>query len=176
MSASPPQRRRRPPSYRLHKGSGQAVVTLNGKDFYLGVHGTPASKQKYDRLIAEWYANGRQVMPKGAAAKAVTVNEVAAAFWLHAQSYYVKPDGSPTGELENYRLALRPLANLYGPTPAREFGPLSLKAVREAMVQQGWARTNVNRQVNRVKYVFKWLPQRNSSPAPCGRDCGRWRD
>src|SRR3954453_5623607 len=70
-------RRRRPPSYRHHKGTGQAVVTLNGKDFYLGVHGTPASKQKYDRLIAEWYANGRQVMPKGAAAKAITVNEIA---------------------------------------------------------------------------------------------------
>ena len=107
MSATASQRRRRPPSYRHHKGTGQAVVTLNGKDFYLGVHGTPHSRQAYDRLIAEWYANGRQVMPKGAAAGSMTVNEVIAAFWLHAEAYYVGPDGSPTGELENYRLALR---------------------------------------------------------------------
>jgi hypothetical protein len=35
---------RRPPSYRLHKPSGQAVVTLNGKGFYLGAHDTPASR------------------------------------------------------------------------------------------------------------------------------------
>jgi hypothetical protein len=34
-------RRKKPPSYRHHKGTGQAVVTLNGQDCYLGVHGTP---------------------------------------------------------------------------------------------------------------------------------------
>ena len=39
------------PAYRLHKGTGQAVVTLNGKDFYLGRHGTPNSVATYDRTI-----------------------------------------------------------------------------------------------------------------------------
>ena len=47
------------PRYRHHKASGQAVVTLNGKDHYLGPHGTKASKAEYDRLIACWLANGR---------------------------------------------------------------------------------------------------------------------
>ena len=46
----------RPPSYRLHKQSGQAIVTLNGRDHLLGRHGTPESKDKYNRLIAEWIA------------------------------------------------------------------------------------------------------------------------
>ena len=32
------------PAYRRHKASGRAVVTLNGKDFYLGPHGTVASR------------------------------------------------------------------------------------------------------------------------------------
>ena len=34
----------RNPSYRLHKPSGQAVVTLNGRDYYLGKHGTAESR------------------------------------------------------------------------------------------------------------------------------------
>jgi hypothetical protein len=39
------------PKYRKHKASGQAIVTLNGVDFYLGPHGSAASKHEYDRLI-----------------------------------------------------------------------------------------------------------------------------
>ncbi len=55
------RRRKRLPSYRLHKPTGQAVVTLNGKDYYLGRHGTQMSKDAYDRLTAEWLAGGRQL-------------------------------------------------------------------------------------------------------------------
>jgi hypothetical protein len=39
------------PAYRLHKPSGQAVVTLGGKDCYLGPHGTELSKAEHDRTI-----------------------------------------------------------------------------------------------------------------------------
>ncbi len=42
------------PSYRLHKPTGQAVVTLSGRDHYLGKFGTPHSHNKYQRLIGEW--------------------------------------------------------------------------------------------------------------------------
>ena len=40
------------PSYRLHKPSGQAIVTLSGKMHYLGEHESPESHQAYERLIA----------------------------------------------------------------------------------------------------------------------------
>ena len=50
----------RTPSYRCHKPSGQAVVTLAGKDHYLGRHGSPESRQAYERLVAEWLANRRR--------------------------------------------------------------------------------------------------------------------
>ncbi|MCA9231188.1 MAG: hypothetical protein KDA57_11075 [Planctomycetales bacterium] len=39
------------PKYRKHRASGQAVLTLNGRDYYLGPHGTKASRREYDRLI-----------------------------------------------------------------------------------------------------------------------------
>ncbi len=49
------------PGYCLHKATGQAVVRLNGHDHYLGTFETDESRQKYDRLIAEWLANGRDL-------------------------------------------------------------------------------------------------------------------
>ena len=47
------------PKYRKHRGSGQAIVTIAGRDHYLGPHGTKASRIEYDRLIMEWLASGR---------------------------------------------------------------------------------------------------------------------
>ena len=41
------------PKYRLHKAGGQARVTINGKTYYLGEHGTDVSLQKYKQLIAD---------------------------------------------------------------------------------------------------------------------------
>lgn len=54
------------PKYRLHKPSGRAVVTLNGRDIYLGAHGSAESKAAYNRLVAEWQLAGRQHAETGA--------------------------------------------------------------------------------------------------------------
>ena len=51
----------RQPSYRLHKARGYAVVTINGKNHYLGKHNSPESHEKYARLIAQWQANGKEL-------------------------------------------------------------------------------------------------------------------
>jgi hypothetical protein len=40
-------------SYRLPKPTGLAVVTLSGRDRYLGKHGTGGSRAEYDRLVAQ---------------------------------------------------------------------------------------------------------------------------
>src|SRR6185436_9565102 len=36
------------PKYRKHRASGQARVTIAGKDIYLGPYGTAASRREYD--------------------------------------------------------------------------------------------------------------------------------
>jgi hypothetical protein len=41
---------------------------------------------------------------------------------------------TPTDELKNVRVALRPLRALYGMLPAAEFSPLKLKAVRQKLI------------------------------------------
>src|SRR4051812_4484445 len=143
------------PSYRLHKPSGQAVVTLSGEDHYLGRHGSPESRQVYERLLAEWLASRRRPPEPEGSAPDLTVNELLLLYWEHVQRYYVK-DGKPTSEPGTIRQALRPVRELYGDTQAKDFGPLALKAVRQAMIERGWCRTFINKQVNRVKRLFAW--------------------
>lgn len=46
-------------SYCRHKASGQACVTIDGREHYLGSHGTSERKEKYARLIAERQAQGK---------------------------------------------------------------------------------------------------------------------
>ena len=115
------------PKYRKHRASGQAIVTIAGRDHYLGPHGTKASHALYDRLVAEFLSAGRQVI-EPAKASSVTVVEVLAAFWRHCKVYYVK-DGKPTHERAAFKRIIRDVRKLYGTVPAMEFGPRSLKAV-----------------------------------------------
>ena len=85
---------RRIPSYRLHKPTGLAVVRLNGKDFYLGKHGTPESQEEYTRRIAEWLTNHCHPFPSADEPKrevsGLTVNELILAYMDHVSRHYVK--------------------------------------------------------------------------------------
>ncbi len=146
----------RTPSYRNHKPSGQAVVTLDGRDVYLGRYGTAESRAEYDRMITEWLINGRRLSaPSSGPGGDLTVNEMLLDYLQHVDGYYVK-NGKPTVEPGNIRLAIRPLRQLYGHTAARDFGPLALKAVRKAMVDAGLCRSEINRRIGRLVRAFKW--------------------
>jgi integrase len=155
----------RPPSYRLHKPTNQAVVTLDGRDYYLGVYGSATSRAEYDRRIKEWLAAGRRLARAGPAGAAsdLTVSELILAYVKFVDGYYVK-NGRPTKEAANVRLALRPLRHLYGQTPAAEFGPLALKAVRRAMVEADICRLEVNRRTGRIVRAFKWAVENELVP------------
>jgi integrase len=152
----------RNPSYRKHKATGQAIVTIDGKDYYLGPWKTQASKVEYDRLVGVWLAGGRR-MP-GSGLSDITVTEVIARFWEHAQTYYRHPDGSPTSEIRSYKPPLAILNRLYGTTPARDFGPLALDAARIAMIEKGWVRRSINISVGRIKRMFKWAVAKELVP------------
>lgn len=168
----------RVPSYRLHKQSGQAIVTLNSpggvrQDVPLGAYGTPASHCKYQRVIAEWNQRGRVPAPPVAGAGNINVAELILRFWEgHVISYYRHPDGTATSEQENYRQALRPLRSLYGNIPANDFDAPKLEAWLLTVTQPlrtvtdptsgeprqlpGWCRTNANKNLSRIKSLFRW--------------------
>ncbi|MHB1035365.1 MAG: tyrosine-type recombinase/integrase [Pirellulales bacterium] len=147
--------RGRIPKYRLHRPSGQAVVTLGGRDFYLGRHKSKESKVEYARRLAEWNANQGASAPSGNQPSDFTIAELLAAFTRWAKTYYVQ-DGQNTDEVACLKSALRFVKQLYAQSPAASFGPLALKAVRQSMVDAGWARGHVNHQITRVRRVFRW--------------------
>jgi len=141
------------PSYRLHKSTNQAVVRLNGRDFYLGPWQSEKSQQEYSRLIAEWLHNGRQVPQTQN--DDFTVSELFASYLTFADTYYHR-NGTHSSEYNCIKSSMRPVAKLYGHVPVRDFGPLSLKTVRQEFVDSGLARKTVNDYVARIKRIFKW--------------------
>jgi integrase len=136
------------PSYRLHKPTGQGVVTLNGRDHYLGKHRSKPSLELYDRLIAEWLTAGRQTVKT--ISETVTVAEIAVAYLKHSRNYY------KSSEHDCIKLAIRPLAKLYSRLTAIEYGTRQHKAVRQQMILQGWTRKSINHQMRRIVRMFKW--------------------
>lgn len=138
------------PKYRRHRKSGQAVVTLNGRDHYLGHHGTKTSRIEYDRLIGEWLAAGRT--PLGIQAPTLTVVELCLRYLKFATAYY---NGNPK-VMPGIKRSIDYLRELYGRTPAVEFGPLALKAIRQRMVEEGLSRGYINDHAGRIKRIFKW--------------------
>jgi integrase len=152
------------PSYCRQKvkgGNDRAYVKLGDRRVWLGTWGTAESKQRYGQVIAEWRADGMAPAP----AKGITVVELAVRFIKYSDTYYLDPAGEPTGEADNFRLALRPMTGLYAGTAAAEFGPKRLKAVRQRMIEDGWCRTSINRQVSRIRQVFRWAVEQELIPA-----------
>jgi integrase len=160
---------RKVPKLRRHKTTVRAVVTIGGRDVYLGdwpnaKKTAPESVQlAYQRAVAEWLATGARPAPavpepvgKAHSPTTATVAVLLARFWEHAEAHYRQPDGAPGNELHCFRSALRPVRALYADLPANDFSPLKLKAVRVELVRRGLAREFVNGLVRRVRHVFRW--------------------
>lgn len=155
------------PSYRRHS-SGQARVSIAGKDYMLGAYGSKLSKEKYNRLIAEYAASGRS-KSFGTKPAELSIVELLAAYKAHAKEAY---GVSKRGEYYAFLLAMRPLKRLYGSTNAAEFGVNQWKAVRQyivdgkngAVLKPGQkprfvilpSRKYVNSVMQRVTRIFTW--------------------
>ena len=146
------------PQYRLEKRSGCARCTVNGKDYWLGQFGTPESKRRYAELL-DRLAKGELDAPPGtppSTSGVVSVNELCLRFVTDQFPKYRRPDGSESAECDCYRGVFKILRRLYGETPVAEFGPLRLRKVRDCMVDAGWCRRFVNKQVGRLRHLFRW--------------------
>ena len=167
------------PSYLLHKPTGQARVRISGRDHYLGEYGSDKSRIRYGQLIAK-LAGGQSIDPiapkkSGSTTTSVeadpgpSVGEICLTFLRHAETHYVK-NGQQTSEVHIVRSIIRVLRGLYGMIPAKDFGPLALKAVRAAMIagdpnaknskgepepRKPWSRNSINAAMSRIRRIFK---------------------
>jgi integrase len=167
------------PSYRRHKQSGQAIVTLTDgqgerRDVLLGKYRSMESRQEYARVISEWEAAGYSLAAQDPK-KDLTVTELLSLFWDFAEKHYRRPDGSPGKELDEYKFSLRSIKHFYGHTFAKEFGPLALKNIRKKLID-GWedpkhgpqkdlARGVINQRIGRIRRVFRWAVEQELVPA-----------
>jgi integrase len=174
-----PRPRKHVPAYLRHS-SGQARVRLplgdgRYREILLGKYGSPESKQEFSKVIAQWEANGRRLPSDDTTHADLSVNELLVRFWDHAQQHYRRADGTPTNEQKEYRYSLRPLRELYGHTPVRDFGPVGLKAVRQRMIDAGWCRTLINQRVGRVRRAIRWGVSEGLVPVAVSQACDTFK-
>ena len=148
------------PKYRKHS-SGQARVTINGRDYLLGPWQSRTSIREYDRIVAEYLASGRS--PSfGIETEAYTVAMLIRDFLHHCKQYY---GTAKTSELHRIKPALKVVRDLYANHDAAGFGPSSYKAVRQVMIESGLTRQGVNARMKRVVRTWKWAASEGKLPA-----------
>jgi integrase len=158
---------------RTYHISGQSVVRLDGRDFYLGEHDSPESIARYAVLIAAYQAGGMrlpadfeigtlepQVMsmlgmivePQQQAKTPITVRHVTACFRLHiAERYANNPK-----EIHRLGMVCDALELNDGDLNADQYGPLALQRQRQRFVDTGkTSRPYVNRLTNAIVRIFK---------------------
>jgi integrase len=172
----------RPPKYRLHKSTRQAVVSLNGKVIQLGPYGSAQSHQRYQQLIGEWQALRHQqltpqpilspdeqivasITPESLRQKRkqglrVSIYELIVVYQRYADEYYRK-HGKVTREAELIKEVLAPLGKKHGRDPIDEFGPVGLDNFRDDLISDyDWSRKHINKQVMRIVAMFKWAARK----------------
>jgi len=166
-----PRRTGKVPAYCNHKASGRPVVRIDGEDNYLGPYGSPESHENYERLIAEWRVKQqeksnltRQGSDRPPSRQRLTVDQLLGLYWKFAKTYYTR-EVRPTKELTSMKYAIGPVRRLYGRTLAAKFGPLSLKAVRQHLLDSDLCRTEINHRIHRIRRVFKWAVSEELVPS-----------
>ncbi len=136
------------------KTRNRAFVIKDGKKIYLGKWGSKDAAEAYQRYIHALTAgtpdefeerNGEAIL-----------SELIAAFFEAKKNYYVK-GGKQTRQLARFKAAVRIPLQLYGNTPAKEFGAKRLKICRDEMEASGrYARSYVNTLTTCIRAIFRW--------------------
>ena len=164
MSKRKRSRGKKPPSYRHHKASGQAVVWIDGKDVYLGEYGSEESHERYRRILAERSEVRSAVrIIEPTSQSEITIRELTIAYKKHADQWYRK-NGKPTTEAATVQIVLKRLNSIYGSTPASEFGSVRYQAYRQTYIDEGLTRKTINSYMFHVREIFNLAAKSERTP------------
>lgn len=145
------------PTPRCHKGAAVVDVYDGGsrRTITLGPWGSEQAQQEYERLLTRLRA-----VPSRSASHSrphdLTINELVLAYMEWTEKNRPTPDARPNRSGTSPRFALRTLRQQYGLLPVTEFGPKTLKALRETWVVAGLSRKVINGRVGAVRRMFRW--------------------
>ncbi len=172
---------------RTYHISGQSVVRIGGRDFYLGRHDSPESIARYAVLIGVYQSNGLslpedfdattldrqaaallgQLSSQAAAsvptALPITVKHVTACYGDHIATKYAEN----VTELKRLEKLCDELDEHDSDIVATDYGPLRLQAQRQCWVASGKARVYCDRLTNSVKRLFKFAVSQELVPSSC---------
>jgi integrase len=176
----------RVPRLTHHVASGQDVVYLREADgkrrmVYCGPHGSPEAQRRYheaiaDHLVGKPITTARRERSQPPASKWPTVEQLCAAYVLHAEKFYRDADGQPTGEVTHSLIAFRMLRRLYSTAHTDRITIRDLLQVRQALVElreeheqgrtapNGLSRRTVNDRMARIKRLFRWGVEQGAVP------------
>lgn len=149
------------PSYRMHKASGQAVMTVRGQTIYLGKFGSPESHKRFSEILAD-HKLGKPIISD---AGGLTVAEAALAYLDFADRYYRNQDGQSTRQTPRIQRALSTLVKLHAEERLDTIGPKHVRELLEKWVNEGLSRQYANHLLVVVKTAFKWLAREGYYPA-----------
>ncbi len=122
------------------------MVTIHGKDHYLGQHGTRESRTKYKLLIADLWAKDEELMPiVPSPIEAVRVGLLAVEFAKYAKKKYRHQNGDQKNEWFIIQSILNEIRSIYGDLDVNEFGPRRFESYRQSLVARGLAKHTVKR-------------------------------
>ena len=146
--------RKRVPKLCYHRGAGRWYVTLDGTEEYLGKRCKPTQaappdvQQEYDRIVAAWLS--ARALPPERLPNSPTIIEVWSAYLAVVKEKYGE------GERNNMIGAGKLLAQTFGEEPIASFTAGKLRQLQELMQGLGWAPRHVNKQVSRIRRLFRW--------------------
>lgn len=170
----------RPPKYRFHKSTKQAIVSFRGSVVYLGPYGSKQSHSKYQEILKRWHTDRHNetdptqsankskaeeivesisvntLRQKRAMGSPITIDELILVYRRHTHEYYRK-NGELTREATIIDDVLRFLRKEHSTTFLDKFGPVALDTLRKNMIADlDWSRSHINKQVRRLIGMFTW--------------------
>ncbi|MBL4770744.1 MAG: site-specific integrase [Planctomycetes bacterium] len=154
------QRRKKhePPVLKRNKKGG-AYAYIDGRQKWFGAYDDPETHKRFAYFLGLWAANGGVAPSEDLLEKAITCESLVALYLAHCESHYRRPDGTPTGETQQFAYTAKPLLDLYRHLPVQSFSIHCLKRVRERMVASGLSRITVNQRIWRLRRVFRWAAE-----------------
>lgn len=145
------------PTYRKHKPSGRAVVQwkplFGDQPHYLrGKFGSPESLAEW-ASIQEQIAEAARLKADDTRKPSKPVTNIARMLTAYFLTIRDKIDQR---DRKSIKYAIDIVAAKYGAFGVNEFTPVALEDCRDAMIEKGWSRKYINREVSRVRRAFKW--------------------